>query len=71
MHGLDLQFGATTHHEAEASLNHRMVERSRRIVVLIDSSKFGKTSLRRIARLAKINTVITDDGIGVEYREGL
>ena len=69
--GLDLQFGATTHHEAEASLNHRMVERSRRIVVLTDSSKFGKISLHRIARLAEIHTVITDAGIGAEYRDGL
>ncbi|QNN47907.1 DeoR family transcriptional regulator [Thermomonas brevis] len=69
--GLDLQFGATTHHEPEASLNHRMVERSRRIVVLTDSSKFGKVSLHRIARLDEIHTVITDAGIGEEYRDGL
>lgn len=69
--GLDLQFGATTHHEAEASLNHRMVERSRRIVVLTDSSKFGKVSLHRIARLDEVHAVITDAGISADYREGL
>lgn len=69
--GLDLQFGATTHHEPEASLNHRMVERSRRIVVLTDSSKFGKVSLHRIARLGDIHAVITDAGISADYREGL
>ncbi|QIL21562.1 DeoR family transcriptional regulator [Thermomonas sp. HDW16] len=69
--GLDLQFGLTTHHEPEASLNHRMVERARRIVVLTDSSKFGKVSLHRIARLESVHTIITDDGINAEYREGL
>ncbi|HEY0662921.1 MAG TPA: DeoR family transcriptional regulator [Lysobacter sp.] len=69
--GLDLQFGLTTHQEAEASLNHRMVERARRIVVLTDSSKFGRVSLHRIARLDEIHTLITDDGISSEYREGL
>lgn len=69
--GLDLQFGLTTHQEAEASLNHRMVERARRIVVLTDASKFGRVSLHRIARLDEIHTVITDDGISAEYREGL
>lgn len=69
--GLDLQFGATTHHEPEASLNHRMVERSRRIVVLTDSSKFGKVSLHRIAKLSEIHTVITDAGISADHREGL
>ena len=69
--GLDLQFGLTTHHEAEAILNHRMVERARRIVVLTDASKFGRVSLHRIARLDEIHTIITDDGISAEYREGL
>lgn len=69
--GLDLQFGLTTHHEAEASLNHRMVERARRIVVLTDASKFGRVSLHRIARLDQVHTVITDASIDAEYLEGL
>ena len=69
--GLDLQFGLTTHDEAEARLNHRMVERARRIVVLTDASKFERVSLHRIALLDQVHTVITDEGISVEYREGL
>ncbi|QNM95716.1 DeoR family transcriptional regulator [Chitinimonas koreensis] len=69
--GLDLQFGLTTHHEAEASLNHKMVERARKVIVLTDSSKFGRVSLHRIALLDRVHTVITDAGIGAEYREGL
>jgi DeoR family transcriptional regulator of aga operon len=69
--GLDLQFGLTTHHEAEASLNHRMVERARRIVVLTDASKFGRVSLHRIARLDQVHTIITDGSIEPEYLEGL
>lgn len=69
--GLDLQFGLTTHHEAEARLNHRMVERARRIVVLTDASKFGRVSLHRIARLEEVHTIITDASISSEHREGL
>lgn len=69
--GLDLQFGLTTHHEAEASLNHRMVERARKVVVLTDASKFGRVSLHRIALLDRVHTVITDAGLSAEYREGL
>lgn len=69
--GLDLQFGLTTHHEDEARLNHRMVERARKVVVLTDSSKFGRVSLHRIAMLEHGQTVITDGGISQEYREGL
>ena len=69
--GLDLQFGLTTHDEAEASLNHRMVERSRRIVVLTDASKFGRVALHRIARMDEVHAVITDPGIGSREREQL
>ncbi|WP_242111819.1 DeoR family transcriptional regulator [Luteimonas aquatica] len=69
--GLDLQFGLTTHHEAEASLNHRMVERARKVVVLTDASKFGRVSLHRIARLEQVHVIITDAGISHDYREGL
>jgi DeoR family transcriptional regulator of aga operon len=69
--GLDLQFGLTTHNEGEASLNHRMVERARKIVVLTDASKFGLVGLHRIARLDQVHAVITDDGISNEYRDGL
>lgn len=69
--GLDLQFGLTTHHQAEASLNHRMVERARKVVVLTDASKFGRVSLHRIARLDQVHTIITDAGITADYREGL
>ena len=69
--GLDLQFGLTTHDEGEARLNHRMVERARRIVVLTDASKFGRVSLHRIARLDQIQAIITDPGIDDATREGL
>ena len=69
--GLDLQFGLTTHNEAEASLNRKMVEHSRRVIVLSDSSKFGRVSLHRIALLERVDMVITDAGISPEYRNGL
>jgi DeoR family transcriptional regulator of aga operon len=61
--GFDLQFGVTTHHEAEASLNHKMVERAKKIIVLTDASKFGRVSLHRIVQLDRVHAVITDAGI--------
>lgn len=69
--GFDLQFGVTTHHEAEASLNQKMVERAKKIIVLTDASKFGRVSLHRIVQLDRVHTVITDAGIGPEYSQGL
>ncbi len=69
--GFDLQFGITTHHEAEANLNHKMVERAKKVIVLTDASKFGRVSLHRIGQLDRVHTVITDASISSEYREGL
>jgi DeoR family transcriptional regulator of aga operon len=69
--GFDLQFGLTTHHEAEASLNHKMVERARKVIVLADSSKFGVISLHRIVQLDRIHTIVTDANISPQYRDGL
>jgi DeoR family transcriptional regulator of aga operon len=69
--GFDLEFGVTTHHEAEASLNRKMVERAKKIIVLADASKFGRVSLHRIVQLDRVHTVITDASISPEYREGL
>jgi len=69
--GFDLQFGVTTHHEAEASLNLKMVERARKVIVLADSSKFGFISLHRIIQLDRVHTIITDAGISPQYRDGL
>lgn len=69
--GCDLQFGLTTNHEAEASLNHKMVQRAKKVVVLADSSKFGRISLHQIVELDRVHTVVTDAGISSEYREGL
>ncbi|SDG77376.1 MULTISPECIES: transcriptional repressor AgaR [unclassified Duganella] len=69
--GFDLQFGVTTHHEAEATLNHKMVERARKVIVLTDASKFGCVSLHRIIQLNRVHTVITDARISDEYRDGL
>lgn len=69
--GFDLQFGITTHHEAEASLNHKMVERAKKVIVLTDASKFGRVSLHRIVQLDRVHTVITDASISPEYRDGL
>lgn len=69
--GFDLQFGLTTHHEAEASLNFKMVQRAKKVIVLTDSSKFGRISLHRIVELDRVHAVVTDAGISPEYRDGL
>jgi DeoR family transcriptional regulator of aga operon len=69
--GFDLQFGLTTHDEAEASLNRMMVERAKKVIVLADASKFGRVCLHRIVQLDRVHTVITDAGISEAVRDDL
>jgi DeoR family transcriptional regulator of aga operon len=69
--GLDPEYGLTTHDESEAGLNRKMVDRAKRVIVLADSSKFGRVSLHRIVPLDRVHAVVTDSGISAEHREAL
>ncbi len=61
--GLTLEHGFTTPDQDEAAVKAAMVTAGRRVVVLTDSSKFGRETLVRFARLAQIDAVVTDDGV--------
>ena len=67
--GFDLERGITTHYEPEALLNRKMVEAAREIIVITDSSKFGKVCLHRIISVAALNVLITDTGAPEEIVE--
>lgn len=58
--GFDVHVGATTPNLLEAHVNQTMVEISRRVVVVCDSSKFGRRSLSQITKPSNINHIITD-----------
>ena len=61
--GIDLERGVSTHHEDEARLNRCMCHVAERIIVVTDSSKFGRLSLHKIIDTRRIHTLITDDAI--------
>jgi DeoR family transcriptional regulator, aga operon transcriptional repressor len=61
--GFDLQKGVTTHFEPEAILNRMMCAAAAEIILVADSSKFGKACLHKIVEPARIAKVITDEGI--------
>src|SRR5690606_15377127 len=46
--GIDLEFGLTTTNAQEAHLNRKMMAASQKVVVLADSSKFGKRGFGKI-----------------------
>ena len=69
--GFDIEKGITTHFEPEALLNRKMCEVAREIIVVTDSSKFGRTCLHKILEPQRISKLVTDAGIPAEAREAL
>ena len=61
--GFDIKLGLSTPNLLEAKVNRIMVERSRVVVAVCDSSKFGHRSLSHIAAAKAIHHVVTDKRI--------
>lgn len=61
--GIDIDYGLTTTNAMEASLNKVMIKAAQRIIVLADSSKFGRKGFGRICGLEEVDQIITDSGI--------
>ena len=61
--GIDLEFGLTTTNAFEAHLNRQMIDASQKIIVLADSTKFGKRGFGRICGIEEVDHIITDKGI--------
>jgi len=60
--GLTASTGLTTHDEVEAHTNRTMIQRSKRVIVVTDGSKVGRTLLARIAPVDVIHDLVTDSG---------
>ena len=71
MDGIDLEFGLTTTNMLEASLNGAMIEAAQKVVVLADSSKFGRRGFSKICDLEAVDRIITDSGAQPLYLERL
>ena len=69
--GIDPELGVMTPHLPEAQLNAKMIEISRRVVVVADSSKLMRRNISRIARVEQLHTLITDSGASPDVVEEL
>ncbi|HED06128.1 MAG TPA: DeoR/GlpR transcriptional regulator [Ignavibacteria bacterium] len=69
--GIDLTYGLTTTSSMEASLNKVMIDSAQKVIVLSDSSKFGKRSFGRICGLDKVDILITDKFIKDSFKKSL
>ncbi|WP_159821203.1 transcriptional repressor AgaR [Colwellia sp. 20A7] len=65
--GVEISSGFTTHFEHEATLNRLMCNISKEVIVVTDSSKFGRSGLYIIDSLDSIDTLITDNKIPSQY----
>ncbi|GAB3918064.1 DeoR/GlpR family DNA-binding transcription regulator [Larkinella terrae] len=64
--GIDFEFGLSISNLTETSLNQKMIDAAQTVVVLADSSKFGKRGIGRIGTLDQIHYLITDAGVSAE-----
>lgn len=69
--GFDIEKGLTTHFEPEALLNRMMCRAASEIIIVADSSKFGRICLHKIVEPQGIAKVVTDTGIPDAAREAL
>ena len=67
--GLDSELGLTTYFYYEAEIKRAIIRAARQIILVADSTKFGKISLTHFAGLDQLDTIVTDGGISEEYRE--
>ena len=61
--GLSFQRGLTTPYRDESALKRAMIESARRVVALVDHSKFGNDQMFSYAALDEIDVLITDTRI--------
>lgn len=69
--GFDLERGVTTLETEEAVLARTMAQQSREVVVVADSSKFGKVSPALVFPLSGVHTLVTDDAISAKMQKAL
>jgi DeoR family transcriptional regulator of aga operon len=69
--GLDPEIGLMTPDVLEAQLNALMIQVSGEVVVVADSSKFGRRSLSVIGPLAAVHRIITDSAVSPEILTAL
>lgn len=66
--GIDLDYGISTTSAQEALLNQQMISVAHQVIVLADSTKFGRKSFGKIADFSNIDVIISDD-IPSSYQE--
>jgi DeoR/GlpR family transcriptional regulator of sugar metabolism len=67
--GFTEQYGFTCADMMRAEVAEQAINKSPEVFVVTDSTKFGRIALVQICETSKATCVITDEGIGAEYRQ--
>lgn len=68
--GIDLNAGVTTYNEVY-TVSKAMCNAAREVILMADSSKFGRKSPNIVCGLECVDTIITDGGISSEFLNAL
>jgi DeoR family transcriptional regulator, aga operon transcriptional repressor len=69
--GIDLEYGISTVDMEESYLNKIMIDISKEVIVVADSSKFSQKTFARISSIDKVHTIVTDKKISDEDYQNL
>lgn len=61
--GIDPEYGLTTTNAMEANLNQQMIKAAQKVIILADSSKFGRRGFSKICELSEVDIIITDNEV--------
>ena len=61
--GIDPDMGISTPQIEEAALSEKMIEIANQVIVVSDSSKFGRKSFVKFGNINEVDIIITDKGI--------
>ena len=68
VHGIDPIQGLTDRNSAVTYVTSAIIENSKRVIVLVDYSKFGRISLYKIIEgFKKVSTIVTDSRTDMKY----
>lgn len=67
----NMEEGISTPNIEEAHLNQSMIEKSKEVIAVCDSSKFNRRSFAFIAPVKKLNAVITDNAVSQDIKAKL
>lgn len=67
--GIHEDLGITCANEYEVLIKNTMIKNTLKTILVADSSKFGHISGSYVGELARVDTIVTDNNLSVEWRE--